>query len=157
MPLRTSWPLLLAAALCSAPSSALDQARALTQYGREVWLSEQGLPQNSVLAILQTRDGYLWLGTQEGLVRFDGVRFVVFDNKNTPEIRHSYVCSLLEDREGSLWVGTVGGGLSRLKRGTFTAFTTKQGLSNDNVRAIQEDPEGGLWVGSDGGVDRIQD
>ena len=60
---------------------ALDPAKAITQYGHDVWQIEQGLPQNSVLAILQSRDGYLWLGTDEGLVRFDGVRFTLFDKK----------------------------------------------------------------------------
>jgi ligand-binding sensor domain-containing protein/rRNA maturation protein Nop10 len=131
----------------------LDPRKAITQYVHAVWRTEQGLPQNSVRAILQTRDGYLWLGTQEGLVRFDGARFLVFDKKNTPGLRHSFVWSLLEDREGSLWIGTVGGGLSRLQNGRFTAFTTAEGLSNDYVRALHQDREGTLWIGTDSGVD----
>src|SRR5687768_10152954 len=78
---------LLAAALCVASrAAALDPDKALTQFGHDVWQLEQGLPQNTVYAIAQTPDGYLWLGTAEGLVRFDGVRFQVFDRRNTPDI-----------------------------------------------------------------------
>src|SRR5262245_26419264 len=102
---------LLLLAVAPAQGVPLDPARAVTQYVHASWGAGQGLPQTSVVAIHQTRDGYLWLGTQEGLVRFDGVRFAVFDKRNTPELRHGYVSSLLEDRAGSLWIGTVGGGL----------------------------------------------
>src|SRR5262245_33534988 len=98
---------------------AQDRPKAITQYGHAMWQIEQGLPQNSVQAILQTRDGYLWLGTQEGIARFDGVRFAVFDKRNTPEFKHNNVHSLLESRDGSLWIGT-NGGLLRLKEGKFT-------------------------------------
>jgi ligand-binding sensor domain-containing protein/tRNA A-37 threonylcarbamoyl transferase component Bud32 len=154
---RAHMTAVLALLLLAAAGVPLDPGKAITQYVHATWGTEQGLPQNSVLAMIQARDGYLWLGTQEGLVRFDGVRFVVFDNKNTPEMRHSYVSTLLEDRAGTLWIGTVGGGLSRLRHGRFDAFTTREGLSNDNVRALHEDREGNLWIGSDGGLDRFQD
>ena len=84
------------------------------RYQVTVWQDKDGLPQNSVLAIARTRDGYLWLGTVEGLVRFDGVRFTVFDRTNTPEIGNSHITALLEDRSGTLWIGTAGGGLTRM-------------------------------------------
>jgi ligand-binding sensor domain-containing protein len=100
---------------------AQDHQKAITQYRHEVWQIEQGLPQNSVQAIRQTRDGYLWLGTQEGLARFDGVRFTVFEKRNTPEFKHNNVHSLVEGRDGSLWIGT-NGGLLRLKDGKFTCL-----------------------------------
>src|SRR5262249_31316654 len=82
-------------------SMALDPSRAITQYGHDVWQTEQGLPQNSVNAIVQSRDGYLWMGTQEGLVRFDGVKFTVFNRRNTPELRSNHVWCLLYDRAGN--------------------------------------------------------
>src|SRR5579863_3527224 len=78
-----------AAALLLAPAkgeAALDPVKAITQYVHDVWQTEAGLPQNSVLTIAQTLDGYLWLGTEEGLVRFDGSRFAVFDKSNTPAL-----------------------------------------------------------------------
>ena len=79
---------------------------------------EDGLPQNSVKAIAQTADGYLWLATQAGVVRFDGVRFTVFSTADTPALMNSNVLALLTARDGSLWTGTYGGGLTRLKDGS---------------------------------------
>ena len=136
---------------------ALDPTRALTQYRHDAWRAEQGLPQNTVQAILQTRDGYLWLGTQEGLVRFDGARFTVFDKDNTPQFKQNIVLALDEDRDGNLWVGLRGGGLLRFRDGHFTSFTTADGLTSDRVRAIHADREGSVWVGiTRGGLNRFR-
>jgi signal transduction histidine kinase/ligand-binding sensor domain-containing protein len=128
-----------------------DSPKALTQYSHGVWKTEQGLPQDTVQAIAQTRDAYLWLGTEEGLARFDGVRFVVFDKRNTPALKSNTITALFEDREGNLWIGTNGGGLSQFSQGIFSTYTTKEGLSNDVVLAICEDAAGNLWIGADGG------
>jgi ligand-binding sensor domain-containing protein len=138
-------------ALAAAPAQALDPRKALTQYIHGVWQTEQGLPQNAVEAICQTRDGYLWLGTQEGLVRFDGVRFKVFDRRNTPGLPHTWISALFEDRAGNLWIGGRGTGLSRYRAGRFTPFTTREGLPDDRVRALHEDRGGNLWIGTSGG------
>jgi signal transduction histidine kinase/ligand-binding sensor domain-containing protein/CheY-like chemotaxis protein len=148
--------LLLFARLWNQPAFALDLKKAITQYTHNVWTSENGLPQNSILAITQTQDGYLWLGTEEGLVRFDGVTFTVFDKTNTEEMKHNYVYVLYEDREGSLWIGTQGG-LNRFKDGKFTNFTTKDGLSSDIVYSLYEDKEESLWIGTRGGLNRFKD
>lgn len=129
---------------------ALDPRKAITQYVHNVWTVEDGLPQNSILAITQTRDGYLWLGTWQGLVRFDGVRFTVFDSQNTSEIKSNYIYAFCEDREGNLWIGTLGG-LLRLRDGKFTNYTTRDGLSSDVLHAIYEDRQGNLWIGMAGG------
>jgi ligand-binding sensor domain-containing protein len=82
-------------------ASALDPRRAIEEYVRDAWEPEQGLPETSVMAILQTRDGYLWLGTQGGLARVDGVGFALF-------LKDQHIHALLEDREGTLWIGTRG-------------------------------------------------
>ena len=111
------------ASLWPAAALALDPAKALTQFTHSVWVMEDGLPQNSIRAIAQTADGYLWLATQAGLVRFDGVRFTVFNTANTPLLTSSNILALLAARDGSLWIGTYGGGLTRLKDGTFTTAT----------------------------------
>src|SRR5258706_6746186 len=95
------------------PVLGLDPGFAVTQYGHSVWTVEQGLPQNSVRAIVQTRDGHLWLGTEAGLVRFDGIRFVVFEGKNTPQLPDPHVNMLFADSEGNLRIGTRRGGLVR--------------------------------------------
>ena len=147
------WLGLIALACLAAPAAALDPARALTQYRQEKWNTGDGLPQSSVESIAQTRDGYLWLGTQEGLARFDGVRFVVFDRANTRALGHNRITALLAD-EDSLWIGTEGGGLTRLRGGTFTTFTRKQGLPNDRVRSLALDERGVLFVGTDEGLAR---
>src|SRR5688572_25913094 len=93
-----------ASILAVPPAKALDPGKALTQYGLDTYRTTQGLPQNSVLALAQTRDGYLWLATYEGLVRFDGVLFTVFDKQNTPEISASWITALADDTKGGLWV-----------------------------------------------------
>lgn len=128
-----------------------------TPYSIDVWKAEEGLPQNSVQVIVQTRDGYLWMGTQEGLVRFDGVRFSIYDVGNTAELRSNYVRALHEDRSGNLWIGTEGGGLSRFKGGTFTTYTTAEGLSHTTITSLAEGRDGSLWIGTyGGGLDRLR-
>jgi diguanylate cyclase (GGDEF)-like protein len=134
---------------------ALDPRKALKEYGHDVWHSGNGLPQNSVTSIVQTRDGYLWLGTLEGLVRFDGVQFTVFDKWNTPQLKSNRIRALFEDREGSLWLGTEGGGLNRLREGKFDHYSRADGLSNDFLYSISEDSEGSLWISTANGLNRL--
>jgi diguanylate cyclase (GGDEF)-like protein len=137
---------------CSlSPVLALEPGRAITQYVHDIWQTKDGLPQNTITAVAQTADGYLWLGTREGLIRFDGVRFRVFDSSTNPEITQDQVLSLLADRHGRLWVGTWGGGLLLLDNGRFTRFSTADGLPSDLISTIFEDRKGQLWVGTDGG------
>ena len=80
------------------------------EYLANGWSAEDGLPQNTVTCITQTRDGYLWLGTWNGVVRFDGARFVVSGAHNTSEIKRNRIFALQEDRQGGLWIGPEGGG-----------------------------------------------
>ena len=129
----------------------LSTHKALGRYQQLIWQDQHGLPQNGVLAILRARDGYLWLGTIEGAARFDGVRFVVFDNNNTPEIKNNQILSLAEDRAGDLWLGAVGGGVTRYTDGRFRLYTTRDGLSSDFVRCLLADRAGNLWIGTRGG------
>lgn len=91
---RTTIAALALLVLATAPIFALDPNRSLSQFGLDLWQRRQGLPQSSVNAIAQTADGYLWIGTEEGLARFDGVRFTVFDRKNTPEMERHNVTAL---------------------------------------------------------------
>ncbi|OLC46388.1 MAG: hypothetical protein AUH43_14160 [Acidobacteria bacterium 13_1_40CM_65_14] len=142
----------------SSPGQTISPYKVLGRYQQYVWQDQHGLPQNSVHAIVRTRDGYLWLGTVEGIVRFDGVRFTVFDSGNTPEIRSSQILALLEDRSGSLWLATNGGGVNRLADGRFVRYTTRDGLSDDYVRCLLEDHAGNLWIGTlSGGLNLFRD
>src|SRR5689334_676736 len=95
--------------LCSlACAGSLDISR---EYSHRIWRVQDGLPQNRIQAISQTDDGYLWIGTSGGLVRFDGAHFFVFDRSNTPALRDDSILALAPSRDGSLWVGTEGGWL----------------------------------------------
>jgi len=124
---------------------ALDSNKAVTQYNLKYWQAEQGLPQNTVMAIIQTRDGYLWCGTEEGLCRFDGVRFTVFNKGNSPGFVHNYVTSLYEDRDGVLWIGTWAG-LCNMKGGKFNAYAGGDFNLRGGVSAISGEDDGTVWV-----------
>lgn len=133
----------------------LDPHKALSQYQLQGWSTDDGLPQSSINAILQTHEGYLWLGTQEGLVRFDGMGFTPFDKSNS-NLGANYITSLVEDQEGTLWVGTRGGGISRLQHGQFSTYTTREGLPSNHVSSLVQTQDGTLWVGTyDAGVSRL--
>jgi PAS domain S-box-containing protein len=149
--MRNLVALTVLASLWPAETLALDPAKAITQFTHSVWLMEDGLPQNSIRAIAQTGEGYLWLATSAGLVRFDGVRFTVYNMVNTPALTNSNVMALLASQDGTLWIGTHGGGLTRLKNGTFTTYTTRDGLGHDVVFALYEDRNRNLWIGTHGG------
>jgi signal transduction histidine kinase/CheY-like chemotaxis protein/ligand-binding sensor domain-containing protein len=140
---------------CASLCWSLDPHRPITQYVHTVLHSEDGLPQNSIQALLQTKDGYLWIGTQEGLVRFNGVEFKVFHKGNTDAIRHNDVRELYEDRDGALWVGTFGGGLVSYQGGKFTDYTVQRGLSNNTVTAVVQDSHGNIWAGTIDGLNEL--
>jgi signal transduction histidine kinase/CheY-like chemotaxis protein/ligand-binding sensor domain-containing protein len=133
----------------------LDPHKPVSQYIHTVWRSEDGLPQNSIQALLQTRDAYLWIATQEGLVRFNGKEFKVFSKDNTDAIRHNDIRILYQDREGTLWIGTFGGGLVRYRDGRFTTYTAADGLSSNSITAIFQDHRGNLWAGTTDGVNEF--
>jgi ligand-binding sensor domain-containing protein/signal transduction histidine kinase len=145
--------LVLLLLVLSSSALALNPNRSLSEFATQVWLTESGLPQNTIQTITQTRDGYLWIGTQEGLARFNGVSFVLFDKENTPQLKSNDIRSLLEDRFGALWIGTSYG-LVRLQSGTFTSFTTAEGLPDNNVGALAEDESGTIWVATSSGLAR---
>ena len=127
---------------------ALDPYRAVTQYVQNTWDSRQGLPRNYVTSVVQTSDGYLWLGTQAGLVRFDGVRFTVYDDSNTPALRTHSIRALTADPKGALWIGTDGGGVVRVADGQFTRFGEAEGVPHQVIHALTIDRAGRLWIGT---------
>ncbi|MDQ3256733.1 MAG: histidine kinase [Acidobacteriota bacterium] len=121
-----------------------------------MWQVEDGLPQNQIESVLQTRDGYLWLAGNEGLARFDGVRFVVFNRENTAALKNNVFVTLFEDRDGALWVGTEDG-LLKYKDERFVLYTTDNGLVGNFVRVIVDSADGGLWIGTMDGVSHFKD
>ncbi len=134
---------------------ALDPSLALTQYIHRIWQVTQGLPQAAIYSIWQTHEGYLWLGTQTGLVRFDGVRFTTFDNPNMPALKNAWVGNLLEDQQQNLWIGTNDAGLFRLHDGVIKRFSSADGLPSDSVHCLVPGRNGGLWVCTSRGLAQI--
>ncbi|MBL9145127.1 MAG: PAS domain S-box protein [Verrucomicrobiaceae bacterium] len=114
------------------------------------WQTIDGLPQNSVMAIAQTPDGYLWLGTRGGLARFDGVRFVHYGLADG--LKGLHVSSLIDDGQGGLWIATRGGGLSRWRNGVISTLTAADGLARNDVLAIAPAEPGALWIGTGSGL-----
>ena len=116
------------------------------------WQSQDGLPEETVQAFAQTPDGYLWVGTSGGLLRFDGARFHLFAHENTPAFGENSVFCLLAAHDGRLWIGTDGSGLIEWQNGVFHAYPTEKGQTADFVRALAEDRNGLLWVATDDGL-----
>lgn len=136
-----------------APGYALQPSSPLAAYARQTWVMENGLPQNSAQALLQTRDGFLWVGTEAGLARFDGTGFRVFDRGSRPGLPGNDVRCLLQGTDGALWIGTSEG-LARWKEGATREFTTRDGLPGNVIRAMAESADGTLWVWTDLGLAR---
>ena len=110
------------------------------------WEMKDGLPLNKVRAIVQTRDGYLWVGTYNGLARFDGARFKVFDVANTPGLRNNAIESLCEDRDGRLWVGDNLGGISVLVNGHFQNVTLPNNWPDKPIIRLTAGGDGTVWA-----------
>ena len=116
------------------------------QYGVDQWTADNGLPQNSIYGIKQTRDGYLWMATVDGLARFDGARFTIFNKSNSPGIINNRFTSIFEAENGDLWAGTEESGLVRYHQGKFTVYGVESGLSDSNVFFITGDADGNPLV-----------
>ncbi|HEX3798671.1 MAG TPA: two-component regulator propeller domain-containing protein [Verrucomicrobiae bacterium] len=143
-------------ALFSHSAQGEESTNTNVQYSSRAWLMEEGLPQNAVQALTQTRDGYLWVGTLKGLSRFDGAQFTVFNPQNTPGLKSSSISALCESSDGSLWIGTSGGGLTVFRDGIFTFFGPSNETRGNTVRTILQTHDGSLWVGTLDGLFRWQ-
>src|SRR5262245_40947793 len=139
--LRRQWLCALLLWLIPASSWALDPSTRITQYAHAAWRARDGFFNGVPGAVAQTPDGYVWIGTDAGLLRFDGVRFVPWSpgGQRLPSMQITY---LLVARDGSLWIGTRGG-LSRWKGGTLSTYPIGVG----GVLSIIEDRRGRIWFG----------
>ena len=129
-------------------AAALDPSKSLTQYTRTVWTQAQGLPQDTVRSIAQTPDGYLWLGTNEGLARFDGFEFTTF-TKDRVALPTTPISTLWPGHNGDLWIGTTAG-LGIYSKGQFRTFTEQDGVPSGSVTSITEDGGGVVWMAAGG-------
>jgi ligand-binding sensor domain-containing protein/signal transduction histidine kinase len=139
------WVLAAALAAASAPVPA---APAQPTYTIDRWGVENGLPNNALSGLMQTRDGYLWISTWAGVVRFDGVRFEPVSLR----LPNDHARSLLQDHTGAIWISATGAGLSRIRGGRTDTFTPREGLAGVDVRALVEDRRGRIWAGTEDGV-----
>ncbi len=146
---------LLVSACLSLHSQGAVSSTSDWNYASNSWQSQNGLPGETVQSFAQTPDGFLWVGTSEGLLRFDGASFVRYSSENTPAMHENSVFSLLTTRDGRLWIGTDGGGLLEMHDGGFRSYSTAEGLSDGFIRALYEDRKGVLWVATDSGLYRL--
>jgi ligand-binding sensor domain-containing protein/signal transduction histidine kinase len=134
-------------------SNSLAAAQNVVSYGASSWHTDNGLPHNVVQALAQTADGYLWIGTQKGLARFDGARFTVFNPENSPGLKSANVTALCAASDGTLWIGTESGGVTRRQQDNFTFLGD---LAAKTIRCIYETSDGGIWFGTTIGLFRWQ-
>jgi signal transduction histidine kinase/ligand-binding sensor domain-containing protein len=139
-------------------ASVVFSTAAAPNYFTRTWQVEQGLPQNKATAVVQTRDGYLWVGTYNGLARFDGVRFTVFDENNTPELRSRRITSLFETADGTLWIGAESGAVSQYKDRRFASVPLRANWSGGKIYDIASDEAGDVWLMNETGeLARVRD
>jgi signal transduction histidine kinase/ligand-binding sensor domain-containing protein len=152
--MRTAW--LRAYLLAAAQLCALDSSKTLTQYAHRIWGQEEGLLQPTIYSILQSHDGFLWLATQDSLIRFDGIHFREFEGAAEAGLQRTFIRSLAEDAQGDLWVASLGAGAVRIRRGTeVTRYTTKEGMPADDAFCVVPDAAGSTWVCTPRGLVRI--
>ena len=139
---------------CSRCAPCLSPHAHGAQYRSTQWTADSGLPQNSVRGIVQAADGYLWVATLDGLAKFDGIRFTVFNKSNTPGITSNRFVAMAEGDGGDLWIASEDGNLTRYHAGHFETMGEPNGLRPHSVGAITYDRHGGVWVDSDDRVYR---
>jgi PAS domain S-box-containing protein len=143
---------MLASGPARLPASSADAREAFRVYTHDVWQAEDGGPRSSIQAITQTTDGYVWLGTETGLIRFNGTQFTVFNHENTKELRDDYIQCLFADDDDSLWTGSRKGELAHLQRGKFTTVPPRGPTSDAGITSIVRDKNHRLLVGTVSGL-----
>jgi ligand-binding sensor domain-containing protein len=128
----------------------------LSNYRIGSWQMWNGLPGATVLALSETSDGYLWIGTSNGLARFDGLRFRSYTNQDIPGIEDNDIIGLLASRDGSLWIGTDGESLIQLKGGVARRYRAANSPQSAFIKGLYQDTNGLIWVATDGGLFRVQ-
>lgn len=151
-------PIVLAVSLVALPGLAQavdlgDPGQALTQYRIDTWQTEQGLPLNTVQSLLQTKDGYLWVGTGGGLSRFDGVSFTTFESSGLPELASAPIFGLMEDARGNLWIGHSHGAVI-YRDGRFRIVFGREVTDGRRVWAFAEAADGTIWIATSNGLVR---
>ena len=155
--LRCSCALLFAALVACAPAWALDPDKAYVHYVRDSWSIEDGLPQITALCLAQDRQGYLWIGTQSGLSRFDGVRFTNYLPQDTPALPAVWIRALLAGPDGQLWIGTYKGLAVHSGAGFRQVPAADQERWPElDIRALAVDPDGRILAATNDGLFEVR-
>ncbi len=136
----------------STGADGLDPSREIVQYSHRAWTKRDGLPQNTVQAIAQTPDGYMWFGTVEGLSRFDGMKFRNFNVRNTPQLLLNYISALCVARDSTMYIGHYTGSILRFRNGTFRPLAGAGDLGQSTITDIVQDRQGNIWAPSTNGL-----
>ena len=139
---------------CAVPAAAVDPSTPLADLSGQAWVLENGLPQNTVQALIQSANGYVWVGTEAGLARFDGSEFRVFDHSSVPALPNGDIHCLLVGHDGALWIGTDEG-VVRWKNGRMTVFSMHNGLPGNEIRGLVQTDDRVIWAWTDGGLARL--
>lgn len=147
--------LLLSTNIIAQPIAINNQSappKALSQYVIDIWRNIEGLPNNAITSMLQTKDMFIWFGTYDGLVKFDGVNFITYNSYNTPEISSNNILTLFESSDGTLWIGSAEGGLVSYRNAAFKRYDEFFDNKLFSVNAITEDSLHNMWLGTDRGL-----
>lgn len=151
MPLRTLLIVLLLCLLLPQPARALDPGKSFHHYVRDSWSVQEGMPQISAVAIAQTSDGYIWVATQAGVARFDGVGFTTFSPSTEPALPHPVVTALAVDAQDWLWIGTRGG-MAVHRDGGFHAIPWAGEGEPPGINELHLRGDGSIWAATSSGV-----
>lgn len=154
---RTALACVVALCAPAAPVAALDPGKRITQYVHGAWSVEDGLPSSSITAMVQGEDDSLWIGTNNGLVRFDGLRFTVYNRRSAPALPSASIAALVQVPGGELFVATLGGGVVRHREGRFESLGDAPELAEARIVTMIRAPDGDLWAGGYGGLLRFRD
>lgn len=138
--------------ICFLTSQSQGSAVIWADYVNQVWTAAEGLPGNTVTDLLQKSDGYIYIGTYDGLVRFDGVKFTILNKNTVSDFRCVSARTIFEDTDGNLWVGSNDEGVAKISSSGIEMFTTDNGLPNNSIRDIAQDKSGNIWIGTSNGV-----
>lgn len=136
--------LFLSLPLTGDAQEAPDPAKQLTQYMLDNWTTDDQLPTNTLLHLYQTREGYLWISSYDGLTRFDGLNFTVFNPENTPAFKGNTFTQMEQDRDGTLWIGSYGSGLIAYREGKFKTYPFDPLIKSLCIDKKERD----LWIGT---------
>ncbi len=124
------------------------ESNTLKQFVHANWEANSDLPVTTIHALAQDLNGYLWLGTLDGLIRFDGVKFTLFRNETHPGLVSNNIRKLISGSDGSIWIGTEEAGLVRMKNGVFTHYGREQNLKDHHIFCLGEAPDGSIYIGT---------